>query len=67
MGKENHQFLKLKVDVSRETGGLLFLVDTGADVSLIKGSTLIGTTEFNPATNVNVKCVDGPPWKPMEP
>jgi len=59
VGKENHQLLKLKVDVSRETGGLLFLVDTGADVSLIKGSRLIGTTEFNPDAKVNVKCVDG--------
>ena len=47
LGRENLQFLKLKIDASKEEG-LLFLVDTGADVSLLKGSKLVGTTEFNP-------------------
>ena len=63
MRKENRQFLKLKVDVGKETGGLLFLVDTGADVSLIKGSKLKGTTEFNPDARVKIKCVDGSPME----
>jgi len=61
MGKENLQFLKLKVDVSREEEELLFLVDTGADVSLLKGSKLVGTAEFNPDERIKVKCVDGSP------
>jgi hypothetical protein len=61
MGEENLQFLKLKVDVSREKEGLLFLVDTGADVSLIKGSKPVGTAEFNPDGRVKVKSVDGSP------
>jgi len=59
MGKENLQFLKLKVDVSRVEEELLFLVDTGADVSLLKGSKLVGTAEFNPDKRIKVKCVDG--------
>ena len=37
------------------------MVDTGADVSLIKVSRLIGTTEFNPDAKVKVKCVGGSP------
>jgi hypothetical protein len=36
--------LKLKVNVSRENA-LLFLLDTGAHISLLKGEKLIGTTE----------------------
>jgi len=55
MGKENLQFLKLKVDVSREEEELLFLVDTEADVSLLKGSKLVGTAEFNPDERIKVK------------
>ena len=38
---------------------MLFLVDTGADVSLLKGSKLVGTTEFDPEGKIEVKCVDG--------
>jgi hypothetical protein len=58
LGRENLQFLKLKIDASKEEG-LLFLVDTGADVSLLKGNKLVGTTEFNPEGKIEVKCVDG--------
>jgi hypothetical protein len=61
MGKEKLQFLKLKVDISREEEGLIFLLDTGTDVSLLKGSKLIGTAEFNPEDRVRVKCADGSP------
>jgi hypothetical protein len=63
MRKENSQFLQLKADVGKETGSLLFLVDTGADVSFIKGSKLIGATEFNPDARVKIKCVDGSPME----
>jgi hypothetical protein len=52
--------LKLKVDVSRE-GDLLFLIDMGADISLLKREKLIDTTEFDPRRKVKVKCVDGSP------
>jgi len=40
---------------------LLFLIDTGADISLLKGNKLIGTTEYDPRSKVRVKCVDGSP------
>ena len=50
----------MKTDLSKE-GELLFLIDTGADISLIKGNKLIGTTEYDPGRKVRVKCVDGSP------
>jgi hypothetical protein len=50
----------MKVDVSREEN-LLFLIDTGADISLLKGEKLIDTTEFDPEGSFKVKCVDGSP------
>jgi hypothetical protein len=37
----------LKVDISSEDE-LLFLTDTGADISLLTGNKLIGTTEYDP-------------------
>ena len=40
---------------------MLFLIDTGADISLLKGNKLIGTTEYDPRSKVRVKCVDGSP------
>jgi predicted aspartyl protease len=50
----------LRIDNSEEYG-LLFLIDTGADVSLLKGDKLIGATEYDPERKVKVKCVDGSP------
>jgi hypothetical protein len=50
----------LKIDVSQENE-LIFLIDTGADISLLKGNKLIGTTEYDPEGKVRVKCVDGSP------
>ena len=41
----------------------MFLVDTGADVSLIKGSKLKGATEFNPDAREKIKCVGGSPME----
>jgi len=50
------------VDISNENE-LLFLIDTGADISLPKGDNLIGTTEYDPERKVKVKCVDGSPME----
>jgi hypothetical protein len=62
IGNNNLEFLRLKVDISKENE-LLFLIDTGADISLLKGDSLIGTTEYDPERKVNVKCVDGSPME----
>jgi len=35
------------VDISKENE-LLYLIDTGADISLLKEDNLIGTTEYDP-------------------
>jgi hypothetical protein len=48
------------VDISHEKE-LLFLIDTGADISLLKGEKLIDTTDFDPKRKVKGKCVDGSP------
>ena len=38
---------------------LLFLVDSGADFSLLKSKRLIGTKEFEPQNRVRIRSVDG--------
>ena len=38
---------------------LLFLVDSGADFSLLKSKRLIGTKEFEPQNRVQIRSVDG--------
>jgi len=50
------------VDSSKENE-LLFLIDTGADISLLKEDNLIWTTEYDPKRKVKVKCVDGSPME----
>lgn len=50
--------LEWEVDVSK-AGRLRFLVDTGADISLIKSTKLIGEAEFDPDRKVKVRGVDG--------
>jgi hypothetical protein len=57
--KSGQEFLKLRVDVSREE--LLFLVDTGADISLLKAERLIENAEVDRKRKVTVKCVNGSP------
>ena len=52
----------MKVDISKEDE-LLFLIDTGADISLLKGNKLIGTTEYDPENKEKVKCLDGSPME----
>jgi hypothetical protein len=39
----------------------LFLIDTGADISLLKGDKLIDSTEFDPGRKATVKSVNGSP------
>jgi hypothetical protein len=51
-------FIELKLDISEEKG-LFFLLDTGADVSVVKSKKLIGTTEFESQQKVRLKCIDG--------
>ena len=41
----------------------MFLIDRGADISLLKGNKLIGTTQYDPEKKVKVKCVDGSPME----
>jgi hypothetical protein len=59
-GQKNYEFVRLKVDISKE-GELLFSIDAGADIKSPKGSKLIGTMEYDPEKKVKVKCVDGSP------
>jgi len=40
-----------------------YCLDTGADISLLKGNKLLGTTEYDPERKVKVKCVDGSPME----
>lgn len=60
IGETNLEFLRLKVYISKENY-LLLLIDTGADINLLKGNKLIGTTEYDPEKKSKVKCVDGSP------
>jgi hypothetical protein len=51
-------YIRFKIDISKEDE-LYFLVDTGADVSIISSKKLIGTTEFEPRQKVRLKSFDG--------
>jgi hypothetical protein len=50
----------LKTDLSKGEE-LLFLIDTGANISLLKVDKLIWTMEYDPERKVRVKCVNGSP------
>jgi hypothetical protein len=39
--------------------GLLFLLETGAKVSVVKSHKLIGSTRFEPQQNFKLKSLDG--------
>ena len=56
IGQLNQKLLRLKVNISKE-GEILFLIDTKADVSLLKGNKLIGSKEYDPEKKVRVKWV----------
>jgi hypothetical protein len=58
----NPAFVKLRVYISEEDE-LFFLIDTGADISLLKGNKLIGSTKCDPHKRVKVRCVDGSPME----
>jgi hypothetical protein len=47
-------YVRFKLDISRDRE-LYFLLDTGADVSIIKCEKLIGSTEFEPQEKVKRK------------
>ena len=53
-----YDYVKLSLDVGSEKE-LLFLVDSGADISLLKSKRLIGTKEFEPQNKVKIRNVDG--------
>jgi hypothetical protein len=57
--KQSQELLRLTVDVSNEE--LLFFIDTGADISLLKAEKLTVSTEVDPRRKVKVKCVNGSP------
>jgi hypothetical protein len=46
------------LDISEEEE-LLFLLDTGADMSVINSKKLIGTTKFDPQGKIRLKSVNG--------
>jgi hypothetical protein len=51
-------FIELKLDISKKRG-LLFLLDTGAEISIVKRHKLIGSTRFDPQQKVKLKSIDG--------
>jgi hypothetical protein len=53
-----YDYVTLSLGVGREKE-LLFLVDSGADISLLKSKRLIGTKEFEPRNRVKIRSVDG--------
>jgi hypothetical protein len=62
LNRERCDYTTLDLEVSKE-GKLFFLVDSGADVSLVKSQKLLGTAEFEPGDRVRVKGVD---WSILE-
>ena len=56
---ESCDYVRLNLDVSN-AGELDLLVDSGADISLLKSKNLLGTVEFEPDERVRLKSVDGP-------
>jgi predicted aspartyl protease len=58
MNSNTCDFIKFKLDIGRDEE-LYFLLDTGADVSIIKSEKLIGSTEFEPREKIKLKSVDG--------
>jgi predicted aspartyl protease len=58
MNSKTCDFVKFRLDISGDRE-LYFLLDTGADVSIIKSEKLIGSTEFEPREKVKLKSVEG--------
>jgi hypothetical protein len=57
-GGNKYDGLEWEVHVSK-AGKLRVFVDTGADISLIRSTKLIGEAEFDPDRRVKMKSVDG--------
>ena len=55
---EKCDYVTLELDVSKGDK-LFFLVDSGADISPIRGKRLLETTEFEPRDRVRAKSIDG--------
>jgi hypothetical protein len=51
-------YVKLNLDVGNGCA-LYLLVDTGADVSLLKSARLLGTAEFEPKDKMRIRSVEG--------
>ena len=58
MSRECCDYITLELDVSQRHK-LYFLVDSGADISLVKSYKLLETAEFEPKDRVRVKSVEG--------
>jgi hypothetical protein len=58
LGAGKKEYLRLKLNISKEDE-LLFLIDTGFEVSLVKGKKLIGSTRCDPSKRVKVKSLEG--------
>jgi hypothetical protein len=58
ISESRQEYVELKAKESK-TGKIKLLLDTGADICLIKSSALLETTEFNPRKKVKVKSLDG--------
>jgi hypothetical protein len=58
MNRERCDYITLELDVS-QGHKMYFLVDRGADISLVKSDKLLGTAEFEPKDRVRVKSVEG--------
>ena len=56
-------YVTSELDVS-QGHKLYFLVDSGADISLVKSEKLVSTAEFEPRERVRVKSVEGSILKP---
>jgi len=58
VSRECCDYITLELDVSQRHK-LYFLVDSGADISLVKSYKLLETAEFEPKDRVRVKSVEG--------
>ena len=58
VNKESCDYVAMELDVGNGNK-LYLLVDSGADISLLKSRNLLGSAEFEPKEKVRVKSVDG--------
>jgi hypothetical protein len=58
MNREHSDYITLELD-EKQGYKLHFLVDSGADISLVKSYKLLGTDEVEPKDRVRIKCIEG--------